>query len=188
MHFTFQTMTTTWGTSHTLDLLAYDVVVHLGLGVYDSRSKLLLEDGAFNGRAGKDAAGHDAGPTIDMGAGQVCAHERMSGVVQRLSGRRIAGYFDVEVPRARPSNSYICNETHWRALTALRSAERQGDAALTACFFMHIPMPAKESFKSPQHQKAFEERFCDLADDTDYTQLARGVADLVKLLILEGTA
>jgi hypothetical protein len=32
--------------------------VHLGLGVYDSHSEILLEAGAYNLRAGGDALGH----------------------------------------------------------------------------------------------------------------------------------
>lgn len=187
VNFVFQTLSTTWGTSNSLDLLTYDLVVHLGLGVYDCHAKILVEDGAYNGRAGKDATGQEAGPALDMGAAQVCAHERMSRVVQGLSGRRVAG-FEVEAARARQSNNYICNETHWRALKALQAAEQQGGCPLRACFFVHIPLPAKDAFKSPREEKAYVESLCDLADDTDYSHLARAVADLIKLLLAECTA
>jgi len=55
--FDFVTMPTLWSTAAGLDLLAYDVVVHMGLGVYDSHTTLLLECGAYNERRGTDASG-----------------------------------------------------------------------------------------------------------------------------------
>ena len=49
----FQTLPTTWMTSCTLDVVdTYDVVIHMGLGVYDCDDKLLVEKGAYNGRNG----------------------------------------------------------------------------------------------------------------------------------------
>merc|ERR1711920_750528 len=97
VYFHFQTLTTTWGTCNTLDLLAYDVVVHIGLGVYDTHTKILVEDGAFNGRFGKDAAAREAGSTIDMGSPQVYHHERMSSSVRSLNGKMLGGYA-IEAP------------------------------------------------------------------------------------------
>ena len=49
----------------------FDVVVHMGLGVYDTHSKIVVENGAYNGRCGKDAAAQEGGPSIEMGCGQV---------------------------------------------------------------------------------------------------------------------
>ena len=74
-----------WGTSGTCDLLSYDLVVHLGLGVYDSRDVLLLERGAYNERRGLDALGRSAGHTLDAGAPQVLLEPRMAANVTALA-------------------------------------------------------------------------------------------------------
>lgn len=185
VQFYFQTLTTTWGTSNTLDHLAYDIVINMGLGVYDSHSRIIVENGAYNARGGKDAAGQEVSSTIEMGTGQSLLNDEMAGVVCALHGRSIGGY-DVEVPQARISNNYICNETHWRGLKALEVSERQGPSrTLKACFFVHIPTPAKESFANEEERKAYELRFCDLSSDTDYTHLANGVAGVIEALIEE---
>lgn len=44
----FQTLTTQWQTAATLDHLAYDVVINVGLGVYDGSKELRVEQGAHN--------------------------------------------------------------------------------------------------------------------------------------------
>eukprot|EP00930_Biecheleria_cincta_P001675 TRINITY_DN102802_c0_g1_i1.p1 TRINITY_DN102802_c0_g1~~TRINITY_DN102802_c0_g1_i1.p1 ORF type:complete len:298 (+),score=36.27 TRINITY_DN102802_c0_g1_i1:43-936(+) len=187
VEFSFQTLTTTWGTAQTVDYLGFDVVVHIGLGVYDSHCKIIVEKGAYNSRRGKDAAGHEAGPTIDMGGEPSLYLDRMSRVVSSLDGQNVTG-FEVEAHSARFSNSYICNETHWRSLKALQIAQDNGDmSALKGCFFVHIPVPAKETFRSEQERKAYES-FSDLSDDTDYSKLALGVAGVVAALIRESTA
>ena len=41
------------GTSYVVDHLYYDCVVHLGLGVYDNHTTIMIEDGAMNQRRGK---------------------------------------------------------------------------------------------------------------------------------------
>merc|ERR1712151_1323243 len=100
----------------------------------------------------------------------------MHNTVCALQGRTLGGY-SVETPQARPQNSYICNETHWRALKALQAADRDTSCcALRACFFIHIPSPARTHFESDRDKKAYEEDFCDLACNTDYNHLAQGVA------------
>jgi len=37
-----------WGSSSSLCLLGYDVVFHIGLGVYKFKDRMVLEDGASN--------------------------------------------------------------------------------------------------------------------------------------------
>jgi hypothetical protein len=44
----FQTLTTQWQTAAGLDHLAYDVVINVGLGVYDGSKELRVEQGAHN--------------------------------------------------------------------------------------------------------------------------------------------
>ena len=46
-------------TSCGVDHMYFDVVIHLGLGVYDNHDTILLEDGAINKRWGRDASGSE---------------------------------------------------------------------------------------------------------------------------------
>ena len=73
--FCFQGLPVIWGTAAACDLLGFDLVVHMGLGVYDSTDTILLESGAYNERRGKDALGHVAGPALEAGAPQVWPQE-----------------------------------------------------------------------------------------------------------------
>jgi len=178
----FQVMTTTWGTSSGIDLLAYDVVIHMGLGVYHRDDQIILEEGAFNHRCGMDSVGTKLPEqSMDSCEGQVFRNARMSDIVCTHDGEETSG-FEVKVLSARPSNSYICNETHWRALHALHLAEATG-GKLKGVFFVHIPRPVRCKFANERHQKAWEKDLADYGTDTDYAQLARGVADVLKFLI-----
>eukprot|EP00929_Paragymnodinium_shiwhaense_P028814 TRINITY_DN16630_c0_g1_i4.p1 TRINITY_DN16630_c0_g1~~TRINITY_DN16630_c0_g1_i4.p1 ORF type:complete len:285 (+),score=31.23 TRINITY_DN16630_c0_g1_i4:67-921(+) len=110
--FSFQTLTTTWETSRSLDLHTFDAVVHLGLGVYDCRDKILVEDGAYNKRDGKDALGKlPASGWMEFLASETCESGRMHAVVQALDGRTLGGY-QVEAAPARPGNR--CSLSYWR--------------------------------------------------------------------------
>ena len=56
VEFTFQTLPVTWNTAAGLDLMLFDVVVHLGLGVYDCHDTILLEQDAYNLRCDRPDA------------------------------------------------------------------------------------------------------------------------------------
>ena len=73
-------------------------------------------------------------------------------LVASLAGRDIAGY-TVLVAEAREDNSYLCNETHYHALSALG----RGQGSLREVYFLHIPY----------------------AKDDDFAALADGVAGVV---------
>ena len=145
-HFSFQTLPTVWRSSWSLDRPSYDAVVHLGLGVYDSFHSILVEDGAVNQRvAAPDASGAmPPSPLLDEGAPPSAVLEApprqrraveaaVEGLAEEL---KLHGGFSVRAIRARPENSYICNETHWRGLEELATAGR-----LSGVFFVHIPYP-----------------------------------------------
>lgn len=165
----FMALPTVWGTSRVCDRLAFDAVIHLGLGVYDCHDVLLLEDGAYNGRCkGKDAAGNALVPkTIDETAGLILGDPCQSATLSELDGRRVArGTVKLQVIGARPSNSYICNETHFWALQAVSQARCDGrEARLARAFFIHIPQPAEKD---------------------DFEQLAEAVGDTIMLLMRKG--
>jgi len=137
-----------------------DVIINIGLGVYDRFDLLQLESGAYNLRKGTDAAGLELGAPIDpAAAGPVLAPPEGSPIPRRLdalAGRDIAGY-EVVVAEAREANSYLCNETHYRALSAV-GAPTPG--RLREAYFLHIPH----------------------AEDGDYEALAAGVAGVVVAL------
>jgi hypothetical protein len=157
--FDFVTLPTLWHTAAGLDLCAYDVVVHMGLGVYDAHDKLLLELGAYNERRGNDALGATAGHTIDAGGAQVLdPPPTLARRIAELDGRTLGG-FRIDVARARPENSFICNETHHRALRA----QALGAGAPRSVYFVHLPFPAK--------------------GDEAHTELGAGAAALIGALV-----
>ena len=153
--FTFQTLPTTWGTANGLDLSGFDVVIHLGLGVYDSYERILLEVGAYNMRGtGRDALSTSGpGEPIEPHASE--EHMRMHApMLQRYARLRaqpsqLTESFTVTEAPSRPDNTFICNETHWRALRAVEaSATSRGEAddspRLAAAYFVHIPFPREK--------------------------------------------
>ncbi|EDM75530.1 hypothetical protein PPSIR1_13515 [Plesiocystis pacifica SIR-1] len=159
IEWTFATMPVTWGVFAEVPSDRYEVIVNLGLGVYDRFDALQLEAGAYDLRQGKDAAGVERAEAIRGEADRVlAAPQAVAARVQALEGERVAGY-EVVVAKAREDNAYLCNETHFSALSAL--AEGGADDPLRAAYFLHIPY----------------------AKDGDYEALAEGVAGLVLRLV-----
>ena len=160
---TFATLPVTWEIAKQAPRYEdHDVVVHLGLGVYDRLDTVFVEDGAFNRRNGTDAAGKALDEAIVAEVGQVLAPPDASITerVRALDGKQFSDY-RVEVKAARDANSYLCNETHFWALRAVEDSKAAG-GRLRAAYFVHIPY----------------------ASDGDYESLAAGVAGIVKALAL----
>lgn len=148
----FATMPVTWEVFARVPT-DVDVIINIGLGVYDRFDALQLEAGAYNLRAGADAAGVAKQGSIDpAGATTLAAPPPIAARVASLAGRDIAGY-TVLVAEAREDNSYLCNETHYHALSALG----RGQGSLREVYFLHIPY----------------------AKDDDFAALADGVAGVV---------
>ena len=163
VQWTFATLPVTWEVAKAAPRYEnHDVVVHVGLGVYDRLDTVFVEDGAFNRRHGTDAAGRALDEPIVAEVGQVLAppHATITERVRALDGERFADY-RVEVKAAREANSYLCNETHFWALRAVQDANASG-GRLRAAYFVHIPYAA----------------------DGDYESLAAGIAGIVKALAL----
>eukprot|EP01062_Namystynia_karyoxenos_P034298 TRINITY_DN25156_c0_g1_i1.p2 TRINITY_DN25156_c0_g1~~TRINITY_DN25156_c0_g1_i1.p2 ORF type:complete len:313 (+),score=91.02 TRINITY_DN25156_c0_g1_i1:79-939(+) len=186
----FGVLPTVWGTSAALDLLAFDAVVHLGLGVYHTHSEILVEDGAYNGRASAgDAIDRQSGTCMDFGAGAVLMDAAQSQVVARLDGHHLGGGFVARRAVARPGNQYICNETHFRALRALKEARALrasgtapcSAARLEAAYFVHIPYPAPP----PEGRGQAGAYDAGGVDQTDWEPLSDATCEAVSLL-LEG--
>ncbi len=154
IQWTFATMPVTWEAFATVPA-DVDVIVNLGLGVYDRFDALQLEAGAYNLRNGVDAAGRERNEAIRAGEPQVLPAPDESPITARLEaleGRTLAGY-QILVAPARAENSYLCNETHYHALSSLHA----GRGALRETYFLHIPY----------------------AEAGDYEALAEGVAAVV---------
>lgn len=137
----------------------FDVIINLGLGVYDRFDALQLEAGAYNLRKGADAAGHERSEAIAVGGPErleVPSESPIRARIDALAGRTLAGY-EIVVAKARPENTYLCNETHFHALTAVNA----GTGALREAYFLHIPY----------------------AEHDDYEALAEGVAAVVLGLV-----
>jgi hypothetical protein len=157
IEWSFATMPVTWEAFASVpdDV---ELIVNLGLGVYDRTDALQLEAGAYNLRDGVDAVGNERNEAIRAGAAQVLdppPDSRIAAKLGELEGRTLAGYQIVVAP-ARAENSYLCNETHWHALSSLHA----GHGALREAYFLHIPY----------------------AEGGDYEALAEGVAAVVLAL------
>ncbi len=164
IEWSFATMPVTWGIAETLpEYESYDVVVHLGLGVYDNFDTFKLEDGAFNARRGEDAAGSPSDEEIaPTHAERVLDADARTGIARRVRALdgAVYGAYTVDVVRARPENAYLCNETHFWAIARVNDSVERGER-LRQAYFVHIPY----------------------AKDGDYGTLADGVAGLIATLL-----
>ena len=156
--FEFQTLPVIWGTTQGLDLTSYDLVIHLGLGVYDCYDKILLEKGAYNLRSASKDVLQVCGPNEPIEAGgaeclpiTTAMQRRYDALAREPPVLLTAGdehcTFKVEEAPARPANTYICNESHYRALRACELPESR----LKAAYFIHLPY-AREK-EDPHHEK-----------------------------------
>ena len=162
IEWSFATMPVTWQIAESVPLADHDLVIHLGLGVYDRFDQLKLERGAYNERRGKDAAGNARQEPIQSDAPttkSAPSASKTDAILDGLDGLELGDY-SVAVAAARPENSYLCNETHYRALLELDAA-REAGARLQRVHFLHIPY----------------------AENDDYARLADGVAALIERLV-----
>ena len=75
-----------------------------------------------------------------------------------LAGTALPGGFELKMANARPENTYLCNETHYRALKAVEAGGPR------AAYFLHIPY-AREGTKD------------------DHVELAAAVATLLTAIV-----
>ncbi|MCR9165690.1 MAG: hypothetical protein ACE37F_08090 [Nannocystaceae bacterium] len=162
VQWSFATMPVTWGVATERTPYAeHDVVVHIGLGVYDRDDEVFVEAGAFNLRKGTDAAGTVVEAPILPGEPEVLeAPPRVAAAVAAVDGRAFGAMRARAMP-ARVENTYLCNETHTLALDAVAASEADG-GRLEAAYFVHIPQPK----------------------DGDWATLAESVAGVVVALAL----
>lgn len=141
VEWSFATMPVTWGVaSERTPYAEHDVVVHIGLGVYDRDDEVFVEAGAFNLRKGTDAAGDAVEEPILAGKPDVLdAPPAVAAAVANVDGRSFGAMRARAMP-ARVENTYLCNETHTLALDAVANSQASG-GRLHAAYFVHIPQP-----------------------------------------------
>ncbi len=167
VEWSFRTLPVTWGVFSSVPR-EHDVIINIGLGVYDRFDALQLERGAYNSRTGEDAAGVEVDGPIDAAQGEVLEPPATSPIAARIDalvGTRIAGY-EILGAAARASNSFLCNQTHWFALAAVHA----GGPLPREVYFLHIPY-AEPSVAGGS------------ASDADFEPLADAVAGVVLGLI-----
>eukprot|EP00468_Gymnochlora_sp_CCMP2014_P001716 CAMPEP_0167742026 /NCGR_PEP_ID=MMETSP0110_2-20121227/1188_1 /TAXON_ID=629695 /ORGANISM="Gymnochlora sp., Strain CCMP2014" /LENGTH=226 /DNA_ID=CAMNT_0007626153 /DNA_START=60 /DNA_END=740 /DNA_ORIENTATION=+ len=154
--FDFHTIPVIWGGVTSIDYTGYDVAIHMGLyGVKGSYDKILIEDGAINARKGNDALGCSSEPIIQPNHPLYIRDEgRLDALFTQLHEKKLFSTKEVTfksyIIQARIQNSYICNDTHWRALDALRSSARTG-GKLRASYFIHVPYFNNEQKEGELH-------------------------------------
>ena len=109
---------------------------------------------------GRVAAARAAFQSLEAGAPQRINTPKMlantTAVVASAIGHTLAGGHALRLAEARPENTYLCNETHHRALKALDGGPR-------AAYFVHLPYAAE--------------------DDSEHRRLAASVAELLRRLV-----
>lgn len=144
----FSTLPVTWGiAAERTPYTEHDVVVHIGLGVYDRDDELFVEAGAYNLRKGTDAAGRSTQEPIFSSEPEVLeAPPGVAAAVKAVDGITF-GSMKARMMQARPQNTYLCNETHSLALDAVRHSQAEG-GELEAVFFVHIPQPVARDWET----------------------------------------
>eukprot|EP00467_Chlorarachnion_reptans_P002701 CAMPEP_0114534144 /NCGR_PEP_ID=MMETSP0109-20121206/27676_1 /TAXON_ID=29199 /ORGANISM="Chlorarachnion reptans, Strain CCCM449" /LENGTH=311 /DNA_ID=CAMNT_0001717523 /DNA_START=231 /DNA_END=1162 /DNA_ORIENTATION=+ len=180
--FHYHLLPVVWGSSMGLDLTKYNVVFHLGLGVYDGEPKILLEDGAINLRKGEDVIsikGEEIPfPLGDPLGPRFLRDAEMTSNVRSLDGHTIEG-FRIKAMKARPENAYLCNETHYRALETLRTCRTMLDESmrkLRGVYFIHIPYAGTLAHSTLQEKKDSS------GGRSSYDLLGRAVAMVIRKL------
>ena len=133
----FALLPVTWASHADLELEKFDQVIHLGLGVYDSNHRILIEEGAYNRHRGQDAAGVSRDQRIEEEADSVliAPPQVQEGLKRALSVSLPAPFTLSSIP-AREENSYLCNAVHFRALQHIHS---KPEGQLQQAYFVHIP-------------------------------------------------
>ena len=151
VEFTFKLKPVVWDNAvgpFCAECMHYDSVIHLGLGVYDSTNTILIEQGAFNQTKGTDVIGVERDCAADDRVAAQVLQPAAGGAVPAAIARAIGigldkdGFKICGAP-ARRSNTYLCNQTHWKALRALDLAAtaEPKPGRLRSVFFLHIPHP-----------------------------------------------
>ena len=146
----FKLLPVTWQDLPHTALHQYDQVIHLGLGVYDSFHRILIEEGAYNLHKGKDAL-RVARNAMILPSQDTILFPPLSiqKGIQHALLVPLPTPFTLSRAQARARNTYLCNATHYRALHHIKT---QPKSRLKTAYFLHIPhIQRSESKKHPHH-------------------------------------
>eukprot|EP01063_Lacrimia_lanifica_P023264 TRINITY_DN30746_c0_g1_i1.p2 TRINITY_DN30746_c0_g1~~TRINITY_DN30746_c0_g1_i1.p2 ORF type:complete len:264 (+),score=79.14 TRINITY_DN30746_c0_g1_i1:61-852(+) len=136
----FLTLPVVWGTSGSIKYDDYDVVINMGQNSGLAGNQVAMELGAENSRRGADVAGR-LPPTdknediMDTGiASPACDR-----ICTALHGTPLPNGFTAITAPERLANSFICNETHYRAVRAAL------DGVIGHGYFIHVPDAPSDS-------------------------------------------
>lgn len=139
----FVLLPVTWETLGTLPRNRYQTIIHLGLGVYDSFHRILIEDGAYNWRKGVDAIGISHEGVIKVGAPSVLpVPSQVTLGISRALNTQLPKPFHLVKATARKDNIFLCNSTYYEALDHLNQDKKSSDRE---AYFIHIPHRETES-------------------------------------------
>lgn len=137
-----QMLPASWNAGSDVRYEDYDVVIHVGLGVYDSTTYCMLERGAYNLVNGSaDATGHapTAGP-IEHGASLVLDSMPLGRVASVAADAGRCASHSLRVVEAREANAYVCNRLHWNALRRVADPT----CRCAEAYFVHVPYPRRD--------------------------------------------
>ena len=139
----FALLPVTWEALGSIPRGEFDVIIHLGLGVYDSFHRILVEDGAYNFRQGKDAIGVSRKEKIEAQAPTVLeAPSQVSKGIDRALSTELAPPFKLVRATARKDNVYLCNSTYYEALQSLEISSynmKNSHSIKKEAYFLHLP-------------------------------------------------
>jgi pyrrolidone-carboxylate peptidase len=132
----FALLPVTWSGLGQIHRKNYQLIIHLGLGVYDSFHRLLIEDGAYNWRKGKDAIGVSYEEKIQPDQPDILTvPPQVSLGIKRALSAHLPSPFTLVKASARQDNTYLCNATYYEALLHIKTASQENREA----YFIHLP-------------------------------------------------
>ncbi len=143
----FALLPVVWGAFHGLSITGYDALFHLGLGC-QAPGLLLLEDGASNRRERRDAA-RELPETAVIDKQGPCTRPlspAASASLHRLAKEHSVHGYQIQLAKPRPTNVYLCNETHYLSLQATAELSRQLGRDIRS-YFIHLPAVAQANHR-----------------------------------------
>lgn len=133
---TFALLPVTWSSLDQLDHHRFHTIIHLGLGVYDSYHRILIENGAYNLHHGTDALGEKRESLIQAHKPEVLkATSVITDGIKRALRHPLPQPFNLIQTEARRDNTYLCNATYYNTLLEVRKHPELNKEA----YFIHIP-------------------------------------------------
>ena len=139
----FKLLPVTWESLGSVERDRYHTTIHLGLGVYDSFHKILIEEGAFNYQRGVDAIGKRIDRRISSKQTEILqVSPLIQQGIERALKTKLPDPFTIVRAKARKDNTYLCNATYYETLEFISRTKRE---LTDEAYFIHIPHSEEES-------------------------------------------